>query len=161
MGIASENEWYKAAYYSGASTGADGDGYWLYPTQSNTAPAFGPPFGVANSANYTGALTVTDVGAYTGSASHYGTSDQGGNVWEWNDTVDGTSGSRGRRGGAVEDGDYIFKSSFRGYSLATLERDDRGFRVTSLAPFPELSAYSAILGCLGLGLALTRRKGRA
>lgn len=31
----SENEWYKAAYYKGGGTNA---GYWLYATQSNTAP---------------------------------------------------------------------------------------------------------------------------
>jgi formylglycine-generating enzyme required for sulfatase activity len=33
--IPTENEWYKAAYYKGGSTNA---GYWLYATQSNTAP---------------------------------------------------------------------------------------------------------------------------
>jgi formylglycine-generating enzyme required for sulfatase activity len=31
----SENEWYKAAYYKGGGLNA---GYWLYATQSNTAP---------------------------------------------------------------------------------------------------------------------------
>lgn len=34
--IPEENEWYKAAYYKGGSTNA---GYWLYATQSNTAPS--------------------------------------------------------------------------------------------------------------------------
>lgn len=33
--IPTENEWYKAAYYKGGSTNA---GYWLYATQSNSAP---------------------------------------------------------------------------------------------------------------------------
>lgn len=33
--IPNEDEWYKAAYYKGGSTNA---GYWLYATQSNTAP---------------------------------------------------------------------------------------------------------------------------
>ena len=33
--IPTENEWYKAAYYKGGDTDA---GYWLYATQSNTAP---------------------------------------------------------------------------------------------------------------------------
>ena len=33
--IPNENEWYKAAYYKGGSSNA---GYWLYATQSNTAP---------------------------------------------------------------------------------------------------------------------------
>ena len=35
-----------------------------------------------------------------------------------------------------------------------------GFRVSSLEPIPEPSTYAAILGCLGLTLALMRRKGR-
>jgi hypothetical protein len=34
--IPNEDEWYKAAYYKGGSTNA---GYWLYATQSNTAPS--------------------------------------------------------------------------------------------------------------------------
>jgi formylglycine-generating enzyme required for sulfatase activity len=33
--IPTENEWYKTAFYKGGSTNA---GYWLYGTQSNTAP---------------------------------------------------------------------------------------------------------------------------
>lgn len=34
--IPSENEWYKAAFYKGNGTNS---GYWLYATQSNTAPS--------------------------------------------------------------------------------------------------------------------------
>jgi sulfatase modifying factor 1 len=33
--LPTENEWYKAAYYKGGGTNA---GYWVYATQSNTAP---------------------------------------------------------------------------------------------------------------------------
>ena len=41
----------------------------------------------------------TDVGAYTLSASPYGTFDQGGNVSEWNETgLGSTLGIRGRLG---------------------------------------------------------------
>ena len=36
VAVMSETEYYKAAYYSGTSSGADGDGYWSLPTQSNT-----------------------------------------------------------------------------------------------------------------------------
>lgn len=35
IAVTSENEWYKAAFFSGSPTGADGDGYWLYATQRN------------------------------------------------------------------------------------------------------------------------------
>lgn len=45
----------------------------------------------------------THVGAYTGSASPYGTFDQGGNVYEWNEQIVGSS--RGRRGGGW--GDFV------------------------------------------------------
>jgi hypothetical protein len=42
---------------------------------------------------------LTDVGAYSGSSSFYGTYDQNGLLYQWND-LDGTAGpSRGLRGG--------------------------------------------------------------
>lgn len=42
---------------------------------------------------------LTNAGAYAQSDTFYGTFDQGGNVWEWNDTMV-TSSSRGLRGGS-------------------------------------------------------------
>lgn len=98
--IPSENEWYKAAYHQPAAEGGDSDGFWLYPTRNNTEPtAVAPPGGV-NSANFDRAATaLTAVGAYTGSGSFYGTFDQGGNVFEWNDVVYGGP-YRGMRGGS-------------------------------------------------------------
>ena len=110
--LASEDEWYKAAYHQPSGAGGDGDNYWVYPTRSNSDPTSEPPPGGNNSANFfynggyavTGSTTfsssqdyLTNVGAYTGSASYYGTFDQAGNAWEWNETV--ISGStRGIRG---------------------------------------------------------------
>jgi len=153
VAIASEDEWYKAAYYSGSATGADGDGYWDFPNQSNS---------ISNAdANYIGSGgTVTDVGAYSGDASHYGTFDQGGNVWEWNDAILFTS-DRGLRGGSFNSFDASFlQSSDRFNTNPSSEFDTIGFRVSSLAPIPEPSAYAAILGCLALAIAIVRRKGR-
>ena len=92
--VPSENEWYKAAYYSGS-----GSTYWRFPTRSNFAP--GNVVGSVGGANYyTGAgysVTqrdfwsysrtrnyLTSRGAYV-APSHYGTYDQGGNVHEWID----------------------------------------------------------------------------
>ena len=37
--IPTHNEWYKAAYYKGGGTGGTDAGYWLYPTQYDSAPA--------------------------------------------------------------------------------------------------------------------------
>jgi sulfatase modifying factor 1 len=155
VAIASENEWYKAAYYDGSGS------YTLYPTQSATAPtATVPNSDNANSANYNNAVgTVTDVGSYTMAGSHYGTFDQGGNVWEWNDEIVSTS-NRGLRGGSFDFAGFYLQSSFRNNGGPAVENDIIGFRVSSLAPIPEPSAYAAILGCLGLGLSLMRRKGR-
>ena len=140
--IPSENEWYKAAYYKGGATNA---GYWVYPTQSDTAPGnlIG---GVANQANYyNGVYAVTqssdysdsinyltDAGAFSGSAGAYDTFDQGGNMFEWNDAVIGSS--RGIRGGSWANGLVItVRSSDRGYDVPSSERSFVGFRVASVS----------------------------
>jgi Uncharacterized conserved protein len=147
VAIASENEWYKAAYYDGSGS------YFDYPTQSNSITTAD-----VNYANSVG--TATDVGTYAGDGSHYGTFDQGGNLWEWNDAVVFTN-LRGLRGGSFDGTSSNLQSSFRNWSSPANENNNIGFRVSSLAPIPEPSAYAAILGCLGLTLALMRRKGRA
>ena len=70
-----------------------------------------------------------------------------------------STSDRGLRGGSFDDFDDFLQSSFRGSSSPAFEGGLIGFRVSSLAPIPEPSA-AAILGCLGLTLALMRRKGR-
>ncbi len=81
----SEDEWYKAAYYKGGGLNA---GYWTYATQSDIAPAAVAPPGGSNSANYNFAVgSPTNVGAYVNAPSAYGTFDQAGNVWEWNEQL--------------------------------------------------------------------------
>lgn len=92
--LTSEDEWHKAAFYKGGSTNA---GYWIYSTQSNTLPNNNPPSSdTGNSANYYNSgwavgspYYLTDVGSYTLSDSAYGTFDQTGNMWEWNESVGG------------------------------------------------------------------------
>lgn len=112
--LPSEDEWYKAAYYSPSANGSAG-GYFEYPTQSNIAPtaalanAVGdisnPGSNVSNydwSADWNGEDgNVTTVGsAGVLSASFYGTFDQGGNVSEWNEELFLGGSHRGLRGGA-------------------------------------------------------------
>jgi len=126
-----ENEWYKAAYYSPDYGGAGVGGYWTYATQSNSAP--GTTIGsTANQANYNGAIgTATDVGSFSGSGSFYGTFDQTGNVYQWND-LDGTAGSfRGLRGGFWDYGSYSVSSSYRFYFGPSFEDIFIGFRLAS------------------------------
>jgi formylglycine-generating enzyme required for sulfatase activity len=93
--LTSENEWYKAAYYDAVSTS-----YFDYPAGTDTQTVCASPTATANRANCGGAVgDLTDVGSYTGSASPYGTFDQGGNVFEWNEAIIFGS-SRGVRGGS-------------------------------------------------------------
>jgi formylglycine-generating enzyme len=154
--VTSENEWYKAAYYKAGGTNA---GYWSYPTQSNTVPKAEGPSGTDlshGSANYNNAVgDLTDVGSYTAKPSNsaYGTFDQGGNLWEFNDTVVSDQ-NRGFRGGSFEvyEVNGWMHAAQRIYASPTYETDAQGFRVAAV---PEPATL--LLLALG-GLALTRRK---
>ena|SRR5262249_6720724 len=151
--LTSENEWYKAAYYS-----ALGMSYFDYPAGSDTQTTCATPTATPNSANC--GLLVGDLaikGSYTGSASPYGTFDQGGNVWEWNEAIiiNSTSGvlGRGLRGGAFGDNPAFLAVSARNFAIPTLESETWGFRV---AMIPEPSTGLLVIAGL-LGLAGWRR----
>lgn len=129
--IPSEDEWYKAAYYDPTRKGVGG--YYLYPTRSDTVPHMGAPPGLQNSANFnnffnTKGNVLTPVGAYTDSASHYGTFDQGGNLWQWTDGVYSTN--RIIRGGSFSYGlTPPRKTVRRDYEPGFYKDDDTGFRL--------------------------------
>lgn len=157
--VASENEWYKVAYYDPTK-----GGYWLHATQSD-ALGQNNPFTDANGANYNdgdyanGGFSgpgTTDVGAYANAGSYYGTFDQGGNVWEWNDSIIGSN--RGLRGGSLFNNENALRSSDRGEVLPYNETPDWGFRVVSLAPIPEPSTYVAVMGGVSIAVAFMRRR---
>ena len=80
VAIASLDEWYKVAFYNGA-TGV----YNTYANGTDTAPVAGTE---ANYANAVG--TITDVFTYS-TESFYGVLDLNGNTWEKTDTVTGSS----------------------------------------------------------------------
>jgi formylglycine-generating enzyme required for sulfatase activity len=144
--LPSESEWYKAAYYDPRQGGGK---YWLYPTRSDDAPGnvIGPlpnqanyftdlgskVYSVTQSPTYDPSLNyLTPVGAYTSSASHYGTFDQGGNVWEWNEAVIGvTRGIRGNSWSIWREAKNL-QSSCRGYSDPGYEVNYIGFRIACL-----------------------------
>jgi formylglycine-generating enzyme len=158
--IPSENEWYKAAYYDPTKGGSGG--YWLHANQRNTMTT--NDFGVAGAANHVDAngyatltggtsWSITDVGAYgANSDSYYGTNDQAGNVWEWNDAVISGS-SRGLRGGSWGNSEPGLRSSNRFDSGSSVQGDTFGFRVASV---PEPSAM--VLTILFSAALFTRRK---
>ena len=68
--LASEDEWYKAAYYEALSAS-----YFDYPAGSDTQTTCRPPGATPNAANCLYVVgDLTDVGSYTGSASPAGPS---------------------------------------------------------------------------------------
>ena len=156
--LPSENEWYKAAYYDATSIS-----YFDYPAGSDTQTNCAAPTAAANSANCGGVVgNLTIKGSYTGSASPYGTFDQGGNVWEWNDDIfDGYNcfapspqfSCRGFRGGSLSSGSSSLAASTRsGFDPAYAEFYN-GFR---LAMIPEPGTGLLVMAGL-LGLAARRR----
>jgi len=174
--IPTENQWYKAAYFDPTLNSGSG-GYYAYATQSNTAPGNIVGSGT-NQANYTisGFYSVTqsgydpnqnyltDVGAFSGSGSFYGTFDQSGNVYQWND-LDGlasSGSSRGLRGGDWNSNASNLSSSSRGTGVPSFESGIVGFRLASPVAVPEPSTCASLLAGLTCGgYSLFRRRKRA
>ena len=170
--IPTADEWYKAAYYSQNLNGGKG-GYYVFPTQSDATPGSVPGNNInqrttPNQANYfTGGFAVTqtitpsasqnyltDVGAFTKSASYYGTFDQAGNVYEWTD--ESTPGAQRSLRGAywvsnVADTSYLddyilppdYESSGSGFRLASKQ-------LTTTSPSPVKPSDDPIIGRLDL-----------
>jgi len=145
--ITSEDEWYKAAYHK--NDGATGN-YFDYPTRNDTTPSndLTDPDPGNNATFHDGSYTIdppyyfTEAGAHKNSESPYGTFDQGGNLWEWNEVILSDSDGlrrRGLRGGSAYDSDDNLHASSRRYygSPTSGNISSIGFRVVSLASPPE------------------------
>jgi len=116
--LATENEWYKAAYYDPGKPG--GPGYWSYAFKGGN-----PPQCNLNSGS------MTEVGSYASFPSPSGTFDQNGNLWEYNETVAGTK--VGLRGGSfyIDDNTAYLLASTR-YEVLSAKWPNYGFRVVAL-----------------------------
>jgi formylglycine-generating enzyme len=135
--LPSEDQWYKAAYYD-PRRAADGgppndDHYWGYATQSDDPPipATSDRFGNVdnpgpNVANYLLSVVwnrakgnVSTVGS-AGAPSFYGTYDQAGNLWEWNEEIiqqpTWNFSYRGNRGGNWDDTLDKLMAEYRSYA---------------------------------------------
>jgi sulfatase modifying factor 1 len=172
--IPSEDEWYKAAYYDPSGV------YYDYPTGTDTVPYSDNPsslntpddtnvanfykndsiangyddgFAVTGSTSFVSSQNyLTDVGAYSSATSPYGTFDQGGNVWEWNEAVISSS-FRGLRGGSFNGLDYFLHADGRYFVNPTGGSIIVGFRVATV---PEPS--TVLLGALAAAGLLMRRR---
>jgi len=162
------DEWYKAAYYMGGGTnarylhGISGNNIGGAPNQANydngvysVTQSQSDRHGgdISSTQNY-----LTDVGAFSNSASAYGTYDQLGNLAEWNDavgndylyyswlypdqlevTTNSTGQSleqfadRGVLGGSWESPDFVLRGTYEFHQLCnpTVESSWLGFRVAS------------------------------
>jgi formylglycine-generating enzyme required for sulfatase activity len=112
------HEWHKAAYYDPKKSG--GAGYWPYATKGGSAPE----------ANL-GSNNPTDVGSISSGASPYGTFDQNGNAWEYNEHQ--YDGKVGLRGGSwfLNDNDSYLQAATR-YDVLSAKWPHYGFRVVAL-----------------------------
>jgi formylglycine-generating enzyme required for sulfatase activity len=159
--VTSEDEWYKAAYHK--NDGASGN-YFDYPTSNDAVPSndlINPDPG--NNANfYQNGYTIgspywrTEVGEFENSDSPYGTFDQGGNVWEWNESVvdEGSGWSyRGVRGGSFYSSGDNLHASHRYGDYPTGEGHGLGFRVSEV---PEPGTI-VMLSLAGVGILRRKR----
>ena len=140
--VASENEWYKAAYHQPATQSGDIDNYWLYPTSSNMISSA--------DANYDSVIAdLAPVGSYA--ANFYGAFDMGGNVWEWDEAI--VAGpNRVLRGGTWVSPVGFLQATFRNEThQPTVEVNTIGFRVVRALCLADFSS-SADPNDLGYGV---------
>lgn len=138
--LPNEDEWYKAAYFQG---GVDAF-YWLYPTRSDAPPQAGTAPGNDNSANYDRVVgAATAAGAYVQAQGFYGTRDQAGNLWEWNETT--IDGDRGLRGGSYDDYQLLLNAWYRDSQDPALDSAFVGFRIAAATDSAPVTTFSLVV----------------
>jgi formylglycine-generating enzyme required for sulfatase activity len=148
--IPTENEWFKAAYYNGA-TGR----YSLYANGKNTTITSADA-NIGSGMGGGGQVGTKVVGSYSHAPSYYGTFDQAGNRQEWTDGVSGSE--KIIRGGSSDTYWVMERSDYRtasGPGNLWVNSTDwvYGFRIATV---PEPS--SLVLTMLASGLMFICRK---
>lgn len=168
--LPTQDEWYKAAYFSPNYNGTGSPGYYTYAMQSDATPGNVVGSGANQTNIYRGVFSftqssvysstqnyLTEVGAFSGSPGFYGTFDMNGNVYQWND-LDGTANaSRGLIGGFWFGGPASAANTTLASQAATYEGNDVGFRLA--APIPEPGTL-ALAGIAALALLMAQRRSR-
>jgi formylglycine-generating enzyme required for sulfatase activity len=136
--LPTEDEWYKAAFYTGS-------GYSLYANGTGTAPVAG------TSANYNNVIGSAWVVGSGGTMEQNGAYDMMGNVWEWIETAEGTN--RVLRGGAYGSGESALVSTSHAWDNPLNQDINVGFRVVAI-PEP---ATALLFGIGVAGVWMVRR----
>lgn len=157
------HEWYKAAYHD--NQGMAGTDYYNYPTGTDTVPGNTYP-DTGNNANYYSDNTNwaigspyyrTEAGDFKLSPSPYGTFDQGGNVYEWNETL--YLSDRGALGGDYIHSENLLHARESTFKAPTSVSKDLGFRVAASywQVIPEPGSATLLLLAAVAGLLWRRR----
>ncbi len=149
--LPTEDEWYKAAYWTGHAA----DPWSLYANGTDTLPpqGVGTGWNYKYSGNFAYGGTAWPVGM--GAQEQNGTYDMMGNVLEWSETGDSpTSSAKRFRGGGFDEYGFKMGSTYReGAEEASNGHDTLGFRVVMI-PEP---ATALLFGIGGIGAWLFRR----
>lgn len=143
--VPTEDEWYKAAYYTGSgySDYANGDAVGTDPTHGTTSG-----WNYNNNGYVNGSPNYTWESGYGGQEQN-GTYDMMGNVWEWMEDSAGVL-----RGGSYDHNEYDLRSSERYDYDPSNEDISVGFRYVKVVPEP---GTLGLLGISGLIIACYRR----
>lgn len=145
--LPTDDEWYKAAYYTGNS----GDLWSLYANGTDAIPLHGTTDGwnyynggyLIGEPNY-----IWTVGS--GGEEQNGTYDMMGNVWEWMEDSNGVT-----RGGGYGDAENGLRSSTRGSYNPSSGNTNLGFRVVAI---PEPASAMLVFFGAGVGMAIHRAR---
>jgi formylglycine-generating enzyme required for sulfatase activity len=146
-----------AAFLNAKATGSDPYGLWNSNMQSDAEGGINRtgsgPYSYSVKPGQ-GNQPVVDV------SCPYGTFDQGGDVWQWNEAdINGDGLTRGIRGGAFENDWVRLASTYDtdiGYS--TDANQDIGFRVASVGVVPEPGSVTLLVAGGIAGLICLRRR---